>query len=283
MDGRLRDRLAEVVGPIAALRRQGGGDFADAFVLDLVAGERVFAKTHRRPPEGFFTTEAFGLRWLREADALPVPEVLAVFDDDPACLVLEWIEEGGRGDEAAFGRQLAALHAAGAPAFGRDDGRTTGSLALPNTPCATWVEFYASCRLLPLARLATDRAVLEPATVARIEALAADLERFGAVDEGPARLHGDLWAGNRLVDRTGRSWLIDPAAHGGHREFDVAMMRLFGGYGPEAFVAYDEVAPLADGWQARIDLHQMAPLIVHAIKFGGGYVGAVEHALERLG
>lgn len=283
MDDRLRDRLTEVVGPIASVRRQGGGDFAEAFVADLADGGRVFAKTHRRPPEGFFTTEAFGLRWLREADALPVPEVLAVFDDDPACLVLEWIEEGGRGDESAFGRQLAALHAAGAPAFGRVDGRTTGSLALPNTGCDSWVEFYATRRLLPLARIATDRGSLGPATIARIEALADGLDRFGAAGESPARLHGDLWAGNRLVDRSGRSWLIDPAAHGGHREFDLSMMRLFGGYGPEAFAAYDEVAPLTDGWQERIDLHQMAPLIVHAIKFGGGYVNAVDAALDRLG
>ncbi|MEO0493819.1 MAG: fructosamine kinase family protein [Actinomycetota bacterium] len=283
MDDRLRDRLSEVVGPVAAVRRQGGGDFAEAFAADLVDGGRVFAKTHRHPPDGFFSTEAVGLRWLRAADALPVPEVLAVFDDDPACLVLEWIEEGGRGDEAAFGRQLAALHAAGAPAFGRADGRTTGSLALPNTPCATWTEFYATRRLLPLARIATDRGTLGSATIDRIEALAGDLDRFGAAAEGPARLHGDLWAGNRRVDRAGRSWLIDPAAHGGHREFDLAMMRLFGGYGAEVFSAYDDVAPLADGWQARVDLHQMAPLIVHAIKFGGGYVGAVDAALDRLG
>ncbi|MEM8705006.1 MAG: fructosamine kinase family protein [Actinomycetota bacterium] len=283
MDDGLRDRITGVVGPIASVRRQGGGDFAEAFVVDLADGGRVFAKTHRRPPEGFFTTEAFGLRWLREADSLPVPDVLAVFDDDPACLVLEWIEEGGRGDDASFGRQLARLHDAGAPAFGRTDGRTTGSLALPNDPCDTWSEFYATRRLLPLARIAADRGALGSGAISRLEALADGLDRFGAADDAPARLHGDLWAGNRLVDRSGRSWLIDPAAHGGHREFDLAMMRLFGGYGAEAFVAYDEVAPLADGWQRRIDLHQMAPLVVHAVKFGGGYVGAVDAALDRLG
>ena len=84
-----------------------------------------------------------------------------------------------------------------------------------------------------------------------------------------------------MVDAEGRSWLIDPAAHGGHREFDLAMMRLFGGYGEAAFRSYDEVAPLADGWQDRVLLHQLAPLAVHAIKFGGGYVRAVAGALAR--
>ncbi|MEQ1786557.1 MAG: fructosamine kinase family protein, partial [Acidimicrobiales bacterium] len=96
-----------------------------------------------------------------------------------------------------------------------------------------------------------------------------------------ARLHGDLWAGNRLVDRRGDSWLIDPAAHGGHREFDLSMMRLFGGFGDACFDAYTEVHPLTSGWQDRVALHQIAPLVVHAIKFGGGYVGAAESAIAR--
>ena len=211
-----------------------------------------------------------------------VPAVVAVFDDDPAALVLEWVSEGGSGDDAEFGRQLADLHAQGAPSFGRKDGRTTGSLALDNAPCATWAEFYATRRLLPLARIATDRRALRPESVSAVERVAGRLERYGASDEPPARLHGDLWAGNRLVDRHGRSWLVDPAAHGGHREFDLSMMRLFGGYGSDAFTAYTEVTPLADGWQRRVDLHQLAPLIVHAIKFGGGYRAAVDTALDRL-
>ena len=99
--------------------------------------------------------------------------------------------------------------------------------------------------------------------------------------EPASRLHGDLWAGNRLVDTAGRSWLIDPACHGGHREFDLAMMRLFGGFGDSAFTAYDEIHPLADGWPERVALHQIAPLVVHAIKFGGGYVEAAVAAIER--
>ena len=102
-------------------------------------------------------------------------------------------------------------------------------------------------------------------------------------DEPPARLHGDLWAGNRLVDTDGRSWLIDPAAHGGHREFDLAMMRLFGGFGDECFAAYAEVFPLAAGWPERVALHQIAPLVVHAIKFGGGYVAAATNAIMQYG
>ena len=135
-----------------------GGDTAAAFRVDLDDGRRVFAKTHPAPPPGFFTTEASSLTWLRAAEAVSVPEVLAVSDDDPAHLVLEWIEEGqpAATTEAELGAALAALHDSGAPCFGRQDRRTTGSRALPNEPAATWAEFYARDRLLPLARLARD-------------------------------------------------------------------------------------------------------------------------------
>ena len=269
---------------VRAMRRLGGGDMAEAFVVDLADGRRVFAKTHAAPPDGFFGREAADLRWLREPDVLPVPEVVAVSDEPPARLVLEWIEPGGRGgsDEAAFGRNLAALHRAGADVFGRTDGRTTGSQALPNDPCATWVEFFAERRLRPLAGLASDRGALPDRLVVAVEGIADRLEEVGGPAEPPARLHGDLWAGNRMVGADGRSWLIDPASHGGHREFDLAMMRLFGGFGDAAFRAYDEVHPLADGWPQRVGLHQLAPLVVHAIKFGGGYVGAVDDAVADL-
>lgn len=284
----MEEWLADVVGttlasPASGIGRLGGGDVAESFRVDLADGRTVFAKTHRDPPPEFFVTEAAGLGWLREADAVAVPEVLAV-SDDPAMLVLEWIDEGDRSSDAAeadFGRGLAALHRRGAPSFGREDRRTTGSRRLPNDPCDTWAEFYAERRLLPLARMASDQRALPPDVVAGLESIADRLDVLGGPVEPAARLHGDLWAGNRLVDRAGRSWLIDPAAHGGHREFDLAMMRLFGGYGPAAFAAYDEVFPLADGWRERVELHQLAPLAVHTIKFGGGYVDATASAVAR--
>jgi len=265
-----------------------GGDVAQALGCDLGDGRRVFAKTHPSPPPGFFTTEADGLRWLAAAGAVRVPAVLAVGDGDftaPPFLVLEWIEVGTAraGDEASLGRALAGLHQATPACFGREDRRTTGSRGLPNEPSPSWAAFYGSQRLLPLARLAREAAALPDRSVAALERLAdpARLEGFGGRDEGPARLHGDLWAGNRLVDERGDSWLIDPAAHGGHREFDLAMMRLFGGFGDACFAGYAEVHPLADGWQDRVALHQIAPLVVHAIKFGGSYVSAAEAAIAR--
>ena len=283
MDSKVVMRLTELLGSsIDDVRVVAGGDVSEAFRVELTDGRLVFVKSHRSPPPGFFTTEAAGLSWLAECDDILVPRVLAVCDDPPF-LALEWIQEGPQqaGTEPALGAALAGLHKSGAGAFGRSDRRTTGSLGLPNDPCKTWVEFYAKRRLLPLAKIATDRGSLPPTTIDDLESIAACLDAIGGPPEPAARLHGDLWAGNRMVDADGRSWLIDPAAHGGHREFDLAMIRLFGGYGDDVFAAYEQRHPLADGWEDRIELHQLAPLVVHAIKFGGGYVAAVERAVKH--
>ncbi len=263
-----------------------GGDTSAAYRVETSDGRRFFAKTHPSPPAGFFTTEAASLRWIDESNAVRVPQVVDVSDGDdssPGYLVLDWIDETpARPDEQAFGRELAALHGAGAPSFGREDARTTGSLGLPNHPCDTWAEFIATCRFAPLAAIALERNALPIDVIEDLDRLAATLDRF---DDGspPVRLHGDLWAGNRLVGSSGESWLIDPAAHGGHREFDLAMMLLFGGFGTTVFDTYREVAPLADDWQDRIELHQIAPLVVHAIKFGGSYVAAASRAIRQWG
>ncbi|NNF53147.1 MAG: phosphotransferase [Acidimicrobiales bacterium] len=260
-----------------------GGDVAQSFRVDLTDGRAVFAKTNHDPPPHFFTTEATGLRWLSEPAAVRVPEVLAVADDPPI-LVLEWIETNPRRvpDERAFGRELAELHRAGFERFGRLDERTTGSRALPNVQCDDWVEFFAINRLEPLGRLTGDAGILDSEARAGLRTIVSRLADLAGPAESPARLHGDLWAGNRMVDRNGDSWLIDPASFGGHREFDLAMMRLFGGFGPDAFASYSEVFPLADGWEHRIQLWQLAPLLVHAIKFGGHYIDAAKKVIDRF-
>lgn len=288
MDADLAERVEPLVGSeVIAGVRLSGGDVSDAFRVELGDSRTVFVKTHGFPPPHFFDTEAIGLGWLRTAVAadglLSVPEVLAVCDD---LIVLDWIADAtahpGGASDADLGRGLALVHRQSWPSFGREDRRTTGSRALPNEPCSTWAEFFASQRLFPLARLAGDSGALSGRSVGRLEAVASSLDRLAGSDEPASLLHGDLWAGNRLVDASGRNWLIDPAAHGGHREFDLAMMRLFAGFGEACFDAYDDEFPLADGWVDRVPLHQLAPLVVHAIKFGGGYASEVDRALDAV-
>jgi fructosamine-3-kinase len=195
----------------------------------------------------------------------------------PPFLALAWIDEGRldeRGQEE-LGRGLARVHGAGAPAFGAPPpgaplgGLRLGAVELPAATGAEWPAFYAEHRLAPLVRAAVDRGALPDAGA--IEDVIERLPELAGPPEPPARLHGDLWGGNVLAGTDGRPYLIDPAAYGGHREVDLAMLRLFGAPSPRTLAAYEEVHPLAPGHEQRVPLWQLFPLLVHAVLFGGSY------------
>ena len=280
----MRDALAAALGEdVAELIPVAGGDLNDAYRATLAGGARVFVKTARDAVAGAYAAEAAGLRWLAEPGALPVPAVLAV---DERFLALAWVDGGGRLDPAALGRGLAQVHRAGAPAPGAlppgvEGALRLGPLALPNAPTASWPVFYAGQRLLPLARMAADRGALDPAGVRAVEAVAGRIDQLAGPDEPIARLHGDLWSGNVHAGADGRPWLIDPAAHGGHREVDLAMLQLFGPPGRAFFDAYDDAWPRAAGHEERLALWQLFPLLVHAVLFGGGYGASAARAARR--
>jgi fructosamine-3-kinase len=265
---------------VLTLRRVGGGDINDAYAAELEGGGRAFVKTRADAPPGEYTAEAAALRWLGEPGGLGVPEVLGVSDE---LLALEWLDEGPAGDEQLLGRGLATVHAAGADAFGSSGDAAPlriGPLALPNDPLPDWPSFYAERRLRPLLAPARDRGALSMAGVRAVEAVCERMPELAGPPEPPARLHGDLWSGNVLWSQ-GRPYVIDPVAYGGHREVDLAMLRLFGSPGRGLIAAYEEVAPLADGHQDRVALYQLFPLLVHAVLFGGGYGASVERAARR--
>lgn len=267
--------------PVVSTSPVAGGSICTTTRLRLTSGRSVVLKTRPHPPAGFFAAEAHGLRWLREAGGAPVPEVLAVTDD---CLVLDWVEPARPSVEAAeaFGRALAVTHRAGADVFGAERDGYVGLAPLPNRPLPTWPEFYAARRVQPYLRLAVDRAAVTPEEAADVQAALDRIDDLAGPAEPPARLHGDLWAGN-VVWSTDTAWLIDPAAHGGHRETDLAMLALFGVPNlPHVLAAYDEAFPLADGWQRRVGLHQLHPLLVHAVLFGGSYGARAAAAARAL-
>ena len=267
---------------VASLARVGGGDINDAYAATLEDGARAFVKTRGDAPAGEFTAEAAALRWLAEPGGLGVPEVLGVLDTDglPRLLVLEWLEPGDARDEADLGRGLATIHAAGATSFGGTTDLRIGRLSLPNDPTDSWAEFYADRRLRPLLAPARDRGALSSSGVAVVEQVCDRMAELAGPPEPPARLHGDLWTGNVLWSH-GRPYLIDPLAYGGHREVDLAMLRLFGAPGPRFVAAYEEIAPLAPGHEDRVSLYQLFPLLVHAVLFGGSYGASAEHAARR--
>lgn len=233
-------------------------------------GRRVFTKTRRGAPPLFFDREAVGLRVLAGAGAR-VPDVLDVTDE---AITLSWVDQAQlrtAASEEAFGRELAALHRTTGERYGAVDGEPTaylGACPVDLTPTDSWHESWVQRRVAPLARQAAGAGALDPAAAALAERI---LPEHLGPQESPTLVHGDLWSGNRLVDPGGRSWLIDPCAHYGHREVDLAMMQLFGGFSGRVFAAYVEAHPLAEGWRERIPVYQVLPLLVHAILFGGGY------------
>ena len=266
-------RAEELLGSsVVATSPVAGGDIATATRLRLSSGQTALMKTLPHAPEGFFEAEVAGLAWLGEVEGgVPVPEVLASASD---CVILAWVEPGSKTPvEAAttFGQQLAATHAAGADGWGLDHDGFIGRLPLPNRTAGSWAEFYAVRRVLPSLTLARDRGAIADSDAAAVEAVVGRLTDL-LPDEAPARLHGDLWNGNCLWGQDGVIHVIDPAAYGGHREVDLAMLHLFGlTHLPRVVAAYDEVAPLAEGWEDRLGVHQLFPLLVHACMFGGGY------------
>lgn len=263
-----------------------GGDINDAYAVE-VDGELLFVKTRADAERGEYEAEAAGLGWLGEGGAVPVPSVVAVGGaSEPRFLALGWVEPGRLSEPGAeaLGRGLAELHSRGAPAHlwlpGVEAGgpQRIGSVKLPSSPASSWPEAYADQRLRPLAGMAYDRGALAPSGVAAVGTVCDRIEKLAGPPEPPSRLHGDLWSGNVHADRDGRGWLIDPSAQGGHRELDLAMLRLFGSPSPRLIAAYEEASPLAAGHEERVGLWQLQPLLVHAVLFGGHYGRAAEAA-----
>jgi len=259
-----------------------GGDSCVAELFTLDGGEMVFAKSLQDAPAGLFAAEAAGLAWIAAAEAIPTPEVIAVSDE---LLLLEWVPRGEPGPQSAerFGADLARLHLSGAPVFGAPWAGYIGRLPMDNQPVAsgTWSEFFAVRRIEPYLRLALGAGHISAEDAQAVSALLSRLDALGVPPEPPSRLHGDLWSGNVHWAADGQVFLIDPAAHGGHRESDLAMLARFGApYLDRILAAYAEAAPLGSGWPERVGLHQLFPVLVHAVMFGGSY-GAQAGALAR--
>ncbi|HEY4186656.1 MAG TPA: fructosamine kinase family protein [Polyangia bacterium] len=282
MNATVTEAVGQLLGaPVRQARPLSGGDINEAYAVTVGDGRAFFVKTNRAPPPGMFAAEARGLAWLAASGAIRVPAVVAASE---CFLVLELIEPGqpSASFDAELGRGLATLHRAGPPMFGLDHDNFIGRLPQSNRAADRWGAFYRDERLEPQWKRAVDAGLIPSALQRSFARLLDGLDARVGPPEPPARLHGDLWGGNLMCDARGAPCLIDPAAYGGHREVDLAMMRLFGGFREATFAAYREVHPLADGHEERVHLYQLYPLLVHVNLFGGSYVASVESALRAL-
>jgi len=262
--------------------RVHGGSVNDAFRLDTEEGPFFLKINLADQFPSLFESEAHGLALLRQAGELRVPELIAHGEfEDTTFLLLEFVAptEEDPGFQARFGRALARLHRHAQATFGLDRDNHIGLLPQVNTPHREWTEFLIQCRFGPLVKMARDNKRIHAGDVLRFERLYGKLPALIPA-EPPALLHGDLWKNNYLAGAGGEAVLIDPAVYFGHREMDIAMTRLFGGFDRDFYAAYQEEEPLEPGWEERMDLCNLYPLLVHLNLFGGSYADRVSAVLR---
>jgi protein-ribulosamine 3-kinase len=260
----------------------GGGSINHAYCLATNAGKYFIKINSMDKFPGMFKAEAAGLTVIAATAAIRVPQVLLCDNaGNESFLLMEWIDARRSTAKASeeLGRNLAQMHRRSADYFGLDYDNYMGSLPQSNKIHNNWADFFIEERLMPMVSIAMDKQLLTKGDIADFGLLYKNLS--GLFDEeAPALIHGDLWGGNYLVDTNERPFLIDPAICYGHREFDMAMTSLFGGFSNEFYRAYRESFPLAKGWEGRIDLWNLYPLLVHLNLFGGGYLGQVRDCLR---
>jgi fructosamine-3-kinase len=277
--GQLLGSSAQRAAPVS------GGDINEAYRLETAHGP-VFLKLNRSPQAlAMFEDEARGLALLGTPGALAVPAVLGTGEAGGAAfLLLEHIQEGPRrtGFWRDFGSGLAQLHRTTQAHFGLDHDNFIGSLPQRNRTHPDWPGFYAQERLWPQLGQARSLGLLQQEDEQMLSRLCTRLTEL-CPGEPPALIHGDLWSGNFLAGSAGQPFLIDPSVGYAHREMDLAMSRLFGGFAPEFYRAYHEAYPLAPGLEERLEAYQLYYLLVHVNLFGQGYVPGVRRILRRYG
>lgn len=262
----------------------GGGSINLCYRLETQEG-LFFVKlndAHRYPK--MFEKEAMGLKVLAETEAIPVPEVIGFGENEKdAFLVLKFIRPAAHHSNFwnDFGRRLAALHRHSQQAFGLSHDNYIGSLHQSNREHDSWEEFFVEERLGPLLQMAYNNGEMDSQDVKAFELFEKRLPEIFPV-EPPALIHGDLWSGNYMANENGDAVIIDPAVYYGHREMDLGMSQLFGGFAPEFYEAYHEAFPLQPGWQERLDYCNLYPLLVHVNLFGRSYLGQIRSVLRRF-
>lgn len=269
---------------VESMSRVSGGDINEAAQCRVSDGRTVFVKYHHNAPQNMFQAEAKGLQLLKDhaPDDILVPNVLSTPSPESEALVLEWIETGtsGKQTQEQLGRGLALIHKSSESAFGLDHDNFIGKLPQSNTKHSSWPDFYFEERLKPQIRMAMERGLLSESDLTLANRIAAKLDSIYP-EEPPALLHGDLWGGNFMVEKSGRPVLIDPAVYYGHREMDIAFTQLFGGFSRTFYQAYNEAYPLESGFEDRKDLSNLYPILVHTNLFGGHYAQQARTILQK--
>jgi len=262
----------------------GGGSINDAFRLETSVGN-FFVKVNSasRYPR-MFEKEALGLKMLSATQTLSVPDIVAFGETgNDSFLLLSFIESRPQTSNfwSQFGEQLADLHRHSNPTFGLDHNNYIGSLIQHNNTHETWADFFREERLEPQLKQARDQGHVDSEVSRAFQRFYRQLDQLFP-NEPPTLLHGDLWSGNFMSGNQGEPVIVDPAVYFGHREMDLAMSQLFGGFSSHFYEAYHSTFPLENGWRKRLDYCNLYPLMVHVNLFGGGYLSSVKSILRSF-
>jgi fructosamine-3-kinase len=259
-----------------------GGDINSCWSLRS-ANAKFFVKLNDADSyPGMFEKEANGLRALKSGSEFVIPSVIRQgVADGQQFLVLEWLAAAGEDDQYSAGKMLAGLHMNHSETFGWGEDNYIGSLIQPNIHHSDWPGFFRDCRLMPMIERLSDQQKITIKDIKAAERFS--LQLAGIFPEEPAcLLHGDLWSGNYMNTENGPA-IFDPAVYYGHRETDIGMTRLFGGFNEDFYRGYEEVYPLEKNWKERLPYSQLYPLLVHAVLFGGSYISKAMSIVDRFG
>src|SRR5258706_8890170 len=281
------EKIKELLGKETDILRSasiGGGCINNAMKIETSAGIFFLKWNDAKRYPKMFEAEAKGLTLLKKINAIGIPEVLgAEKAGNYSFIVLEFIEAAPRVRNfwQNFGSSLAGLHSNSSELFGLPYDNDIGSLQQSNFQKKIWMEFFIEGRLEKQIALAKNSGAIDSATVQQFNRLYNKLPEI-IPEEKPSLIHGDLWNGNFMTGADGKAWLIDPAVYYGHREMDLAMTKLFGGFSTDFYESYNETFPLQKGFNNRVDIHNLYPLLVHVNLFGGGYLHEVKNILSRF-
>jgi protein-ribulosamine 3-kinase len=267
---------------IISSKNQTGGDINHASIIKLSDGKSLFLKWNDSAPDYMFEVESKGLKILSGANTdLEIPEVVEVGKD---FLLLSLLVPGSANSESAygFGTELAKLHQHSSETFGLNHDNFIGKLPQSNHQHQNWADFFVSERIEPQIKLGIQSGKFESNLIPIVDVLHKTVQDLFP-NEQPALLHGDLWSGNYMFTKSGAASIYDPAIYYGHREMDIAMTRLFGGFSSYFYEGYNSEYPLADRFEDRIELYNLYPVLVHANLFGGGYIHRTLEILKRFG
>ena len=272
-------------GEIDFIRPVSGGDINEAFAIEINNKIHFLKVNERAVFPTMFQKEAHGLHELRKSKSLQVPDVFQVLEGNQhQFLILDWLTQSNNPNSDNWyqaGFDLAQMHLKTQETYGFKEWNYIGSIRQENNEKTTWAEFFATQRIEPIYQQAREKGYFSAGTTSLIHKLLDKVDNLFPIEQ-PALLHGDLWNGNMMFNTNNEASIYDPAVYFGHREMDIAMTKLFGGFDDAFYLGYNACYPLEKGWEERLQLGQLYPLLIHVLLFGGGYVGQVERILNRF-